>query len=66
MSEPTLSAFVQRCQETMAEYQRLRFLGVSHEFALKKSGFMAAVQGKPIDPIESAREIRKIVAGDTE
>lgn len=65
MTEPTISAFVQRCKDSLEEYSRLRFLGVSHEFALKQSGFMAAVQGKPVDAIESARDVRRIMAGDT-
>jgi hypothetical protein len=67
MSEPTHpSAFIQRCLRTQAEYNRLKALGVSHEVALRESGFMAAVQGKPIDPLESAKEVRKIIAGDAE
>jgi hypothetical protein len=67
MSEPTHpSAFIQRCLRTQAEYNRLKALGVSHEVALRESGFMAAVQGKPVDALENAREVRKIIAGDAE
>lgn len=51
MSEPTLSAFVKRCQAAMAKYQELRFLGMSHELARQMS---------------AARDVRKIVAGDAE
>jgi hypothetical protein len=67
MSEPTHpSAFIQRCLETQREYNRLKALGVSHEVALRESGFMAAVQGKHVDALENAREVRKIIAGDAE
>ena len=65
MSEPTLSAFVARCQKALDEYSRLRFLGVSHEMARRLSGFEAAVMGKDPDLIEAAREVRRICAGDT-
>lgn len=64
MSEPSLSAYVARCQQTLAEYSRLRFLGVSHETAHKMSGFMEAVTGKPIDQAEQLRDLRKIIAHD--
>lgn len=40
------SAYVSRCLETLAEYQRLRFLGTSHEAAVSLSGFRDAVIGK--------------------
>lgn len=66
VSEPTLSAFVLRCQKAMAEYQRLRFLGISHEIAAQRSGFMSAVKGEPVDPVESMRDVRKAIAGDVE
>lgn len=65
MSDPSLSAYVQRCQETMAEYSRLRFLGVSHEMARRQSGFEDAVMGKRIDQGQQLRDVRKIIAGDT-
>jgi hypothetical protein len=36
MSKPgSLSAFVQRCQDALAEYSRLMALGVSHDMAIK-------------------------------
>jgi hypothetical protein len=66
MSEPTLSAFVQRCQAALAEYDRLRDLGISHEMAMQDSGFYAAITGKPVDVQESVRDVRRICAGDTE
>jgi hypothetical protein len=43
MSETSLSAFVLKAKAAMAEYQRLRFLGVSHEQALHQSGFFDAI-----------------------
>jgi hypothetical protein len=63
MTEPSLSAFVKRCQDALAEYSRLRFLGVSHEMARKQSGFENAVMGKsaPAEP----RDARKVASGDT-
>jgi len=64
VSESSLSAYVQRCRTTMAEYERLRFLGVSHETARKLSGFESAVMGREPDPVESAKDIRKMIAGD--
>lgn len=64
MTEQSLSAFVQRCQDTLAEYSRLRFLGVSHESARKMSGFEDAVMGKPIDQGPQLRDVRKIISGD--
>lgn len=66
MSEPTLSAFVQRCQDAMAKYQHLRFMGVSHEIARKQSGFELAVMGREPDPVEAIRDVRKMCAGDAE
>lgn len=30
------SAFVKRCQDALAEYQRLRFLGAGHEVAARQ------------------------------
>jgi hypothetical protein len=66
MTASSLSVFVQRCQDALAEYERLRFLGVSHEVASKRSGLLEAIQGKPIDPVTSAREVRKMLAGDVE
>lgn len=65
MSEPTLSAYVARCQQALDEYARLRFLGISHEIAHRQSGFLDAVQGKPANVLASVREVRKIIAGDT-
>ena len=66
MTEPTLSAYVARCQKALEEYSRLRFLGISHEIARKQSGFELAVMGKPADPVEAMRDVRRIVAGDPE
>jgi hypothetical protein len=65
MSEPTLTAYVQRCQAAMAKYQHLRFMGMSHEIARKQSGFEDAVMGRP-DVGETLRDVKRIVAGDAE
>ncbi len=66
MSEPSLSAYVERCQKALAEYARLRFLGVSHEMAHKQSGFHDAVMGKPVNQAEQLRDVRKIISGDNQ
>lgn len=65
MTEPSLSSFVERCQKALAEYSRLRFLGVSHEVAHARCGLKEAITGKPIDPVESLRDLKKVMAGDT-
>jgi hypothetical protein len=65
MSEPTLSAYVARCQKALEEYSRLRFLGISHDIARRQSGFELAVMGKPADPVETMREVRRIIANDS-
>ena len=64
MSDPVPSSFVERCQKALAEYSRLRFLGVSHETAHARCGLKEAIQGQPIDPAE--RDVRKLIAHDTE
>jgi hypothetical protein len=64
MTEPSLSVFVKRCQDALAEYSRLRFLGVSHEMARKQSGFERAVRGELAEPVD-ARDVRKVASGDT-
>jgi hypothetical protein len=63
MSDPTLSAYVQRCHDAMAEYQRLRFLGMSHDAARKLSGFEEAVMGKSV-PVQ--RDVKVAQAGKDE
>jgi hypothetical protein len=64
MTDP--SPFVQRCMTALAEYDRLRDLGVGHEMAMQDSGFYAAIVGKPVDVGENMRDVRRICAGDTE
>lgn len=66
MSQQSLSAYSQRCRETLDEYSRLRFLGVSHEMARRQSGFEQAVMGKPAGWEHQVRDVRKIIAGDEE
>ena len=41
-----LSDYVAKCQAALAEYQRLRALGVGHAMAARESGLILAVQGK--------------------
>jgi hypothetical protein len=41
------SAFVKRCQDALAEYQRLRFLGAGHEVASRK--LREALRGRDVD-----------------
>ena len=64
MSEPTLTAFVLRCQQALEKYRALRAEGYDHEQAHSLSGLMAAVKGQPADPVSAAREVRRIIAQD--
>jgi hypothetical protein len=54
------SAFVKRCLDALAEYQRLRFLGASHETASRP--MVEAMQPRR----ESVRDFKIIQAGDAE
>jgi hypothetical protein len=58
-----LSDFVARCQSALAEYQRLRFLGIDHDIAILQSGFRDAVIGKPIDQRRLLLDARAAAAG---
>jgi hypothetical protein len=59
MSKPEPpSAFVKRCLDALAEYQRLRFLGASHETASRP--MVEAMQPRR----EPVRDFKIIQAGD--
>lgn len=67
MTEPVrCSDFVQRCRDTMAEYERLRFLGIGHDIAIVQSGFRDAVMNRPVEQRQLLRDVRAIVAGDAD
>jgi hypothetical protein len=44
-------SFVKRCQDALAEYQRLRFLGAGHDVAARK--LREALQGKETENAKS-------------
>lgn len=45
---PLVSPYVKRCQDALAEYDRLRFTGMDHATALQFCGLKQAILGQPV------------------
>lgn len=61
------SDFVARCKAALEECDRLTFLGMSRDLAIVQSGLRDAVCGRsPMHQGQQLRDVRKLIAGDTE
>jgi hypothetical protein len=64
VTEPVpLSSFVSRCQDALAEYQRLRGLGIPHAIAIRSLQRVLTENNSVTRPV---RDVRQAQTGEAE